>query len=140
MKRSNEVIRDILLMVEEEAHSIVNGKQQYLTFESTDSETKWLTLPGTDRDSAIYHWKLLLDESLVNGEIHPAFYGNMKFVFMDLTWAGHDFLDAIRQQPIWEEMNQLAVKNRIDIKSATSDLLLKLAAKAAERVLSGDMP
>ena len=135
MKRDNEIVRDILLLVEEECQSIVDGKQQHLTFKSSDSETKWLPIPGTDRDSAIYHWKLLIDEDLVNGTIHPAFYGEMTFVFSGLTWNGHDFLDTIRQEPVWEEMTKLAEKNGIDIKSATFAILSKLASKAIDIVL-----
>ena len=134
MKRSNDVIRNILLLVEEECQSIVDGKQQHLTFKSSDSETKWLTLPGTDRDLAIYHWKLLIDEDLVNGTIHPAFYGEMTLVFSGLTWTGHDLLNTIRQGPVWNEMKELANKSGIDIQSATLSILSKLASMAIEVV------
>lgn len=136
MKRNNEIVRDILLLVEKECQSIVDGNQQHLTFKSSDSETKWLTFPGTDRDSAIYHWKLLIDEDLVNGMIHPAFHGEMTFVFSGLTWAGHDFLDTIRQGPVWNRMKELANKSGIDIQSATLPMLRGLAPKAVEAVLN----
>ena len=136
MKRNNEIVRDILLLVEEECQSIVNGNQQHLTFKSSDSETKWLTLPGKDRDSAIYHWKLLIDEDLVKGTIHPAFYGEMTFVFSGLTWAGHDFLDTIRQGPVWNGMKELANKIGIDIQSATLPILRGLAHKTFEALLN----
>ena len=136
MKRSNEVIRNILILVEE-APSIADGIHQHFWFDTSDKDTFWLTRPGTDRDSVIYNWKLVIDERLVEGEIDESGAGELGFVFADLTWSGHDFLDTIRQEPIWEEMNRLAVKNGIDIRSATYDLLWRLATKAAEIVVSG---
>ena len=135
MKRSNEVVRDILLLVEEEAKSIVDGKHNYSAFETSDNKVEWLTRPGTDRDSVIHHWKLLIDEGLVDGETSEAFGGSMTFSFSDLTWAGHDFLDMIRQEPVWEEMTKLAKKNGIDIKSATLGMLSKIAPKAVEMLM-----
>ena len=135
MKRSNEVVRDILLLVEEEAKSIVDGKLNYSAFGTLDNEVKWLTLPGTDRDSVIHHWKLLIDEGLVEGETSENMNGEMVFSFSDLTWPGYDFLDMIRQKPVWEEMTTLARNNGIDIKSATVGMLSKIAPTAVQMLM-----
>ena len=76
MKRDNDLIRKILLDLE--------------------SDTDWVGLPsddGEDSDRELYHYKLLCDAGLLTQE---------EFGFR-LTNAGHDFIEAMRDEGIWKK-------------------------------------
>lgn len=89
MKRDMELIREILVAVEADAHrdghAIVN-----------------FDLPGRNQDELRYHAKLLRDAGWIRAEF---FFGG-EFVILDLTNQGHDFLDAVRNETVWKRLKK----------------------------------
>ena len=135
MNRSNEVVKDLLLLVEKEAQSTEDGRRAIYRFRTSDEDESWLTRPGLDKDLVIHHWELLIQEGLVVGDIDEMANGYPIFSITDLTWAGHELLDAVRQEPVWKEMNELADKSGIDLKSVATDVLFRFSSKATEMLL-----
>ncbi len=92
MKRDMELIRKILLAIEKaERYPEVIAK-----------------IPGYEERVVGHHQYLLLDAGLVYGEpLEPADDVPMAFPFC-LTWKGHEFLDAARNETIWNAAMQKA--------------------------------
>jgi uncharacterized protein DUF2513 len=93
MKRDMDLIRNILLRLEQLP---VKGEGVLVR---TDGEV----FAGIDTDpSALgYHVKLLIDHGLIVSisKNHPS----MGFVFQGLSWGGHDFVDSVRSEDVWQK-------------------------------------
>lgn len=60
---------------------------------------------------AVYHISLLNEAGLMNAIIRKNEYGlPSDAVIMGLTWAGHDFLDAVRNDTIWSNAKETILK------------------------------
>jgi len=82
MKRDMNLIRGLLLAAE-------NG--------DLDEFAK-----GRDQDEVVYHCRLLSEAGFIEGRPTA---GN-GFLFLKITWDGHDFLDSIRADNIWRETQE----------------------------------
>ncbi|MDD4254082.1 MAG: DUF2513 domain-containing protein [Methanofollis sp.] len=98
MKRDMDLIRQILLKIEE-----YDG----------DSEIHNLPVENCSHEEITYHVYLLLDAKLIEGHISygmdtvkPAGYAIYR-----MTWAGHDFLDACRDEGRWQKAKKIIDKN-----------------------------
>lgn len=89
MKRDWDIIRELLTRLEDE--EFTRQPLRLSCFENTPK-----------RDVISYHVELLLEAGLVQGYmskelgIWPA-----DFVVERLTWSGHEFLDATRNDTLW---------------------------------------
>lgn len=85
MKRDMELIRKLLLSIEE------NPDQ--------------LEVEGYDEDCIKYHSMLLIEAGLLDGDV--SYYLSNTSIVPDfvsvnrLTWDGHEFLDNIRKEEVW---------------------------------------
>lgn len=75
------------------------------------------------------HIALLCDAGLLQGECHPEY---KRFVIHRITWAGHDFLDAGRDEDVW----QTARKRLKQAGSWTFELVLETLKEEARRRLA----
>jgi len=110
MKRNMDLIRSILLELEDKA----NG-YDYVSVE----------VPGYTNDEITYHKQLLLEAGLVKGFCTEADKEKRRGLPQDrsithsvstwiratqvrgLTWAGHDFLDAAREDTRWDQAKKI---------------------------------
>ena len=117
MKRDMDLIRAILLKVEESA-SLGGCTVQ---------------LPGYTAEDQYYNAKLTQDAGLIEAKFHPL---TTDFVVLRLTYAGHEFLDAARNDTFWFKAKETVIKN-------TGSLTvegLKLALSALIRHALGGSP
>ena len=56
-------------------------------------------------DIVFRHLKLLCDAGFIEDEMNES---NADLIFRGLTWAGHDFLDSIRDPEIWRKTKDSA--------------------------------
>ena len=64
-----------------------------------------LNIDGFDLDTVAYHCKILADAGLLDS--YEPIYGDDRiyaFSVGSLTWAGHDFLDKIRENTMWDRI------------------------------------
>jgi hypothetical protein len=97
MKRDWEVIRNILIAIE------------------ADCTTEDLAKLHTDWQLIATHLRLLKEADLVDGIAIYRGIGSRDVavnaaVPPSLTWAGYDFLDAIRDETVWEKAKGQAAK------------------------------
>jgi hypothetical protein len=90
MKRSPELIRQILMCREAGAALDFDDQQ-------------WLN----------YHYQLLIEANLMNGHfINNTNVGGPRWNVKNLTWAGHELLDLIRDEDRWQAI--MRVMNDLD--------------------------
>lgn len=85
MKRDMELVRKILLAVE-----------------TSQSNTP---IDGYDEDAIRYHKALVIEKGLADGEVVNSNTEIPDAVnLIKLTWAGHDFVDAIASESNWTKV------------------------------------
>lgn len=96
MKRDFDLIRQILREVESSpARTPLAGRPNY---------------EGFDEATAVEHIDLLLEAGLLQGKITPFLDGGVHVNIQRLTWKGHDFLDAMKDDSIWEQAKESILK------------------------------
>lgn len=99
MKRDPDLIREILLRVEEAPYGTVRSHDPAL-----------LLFGGHADEPTVAHHMLLLEEGgYLDASIrnHPESAGPVSGVALRLTWEGHDFLDAARDEGRWEKAKEI---------------------------------
>jgi len=120
MTRDTDLIRDLLLFVEE------NDELRY----AVDTG---FTLPDDfqhlDLDVLGYHVHLLIEAGLVEGKVRRDTMGATIACFITrITWEGHEFLDNIRSETIWNRAKERVSQTA---GSVSLSILKKVATKVA---------
>ncbi|SEQ65202.1 DUF2513 domain-containing protein [Basfia succiniciproducens] len=118
MKRNWDLIRKILLKLEEKADS-----------------TSWLEntdIKGYDSHTVSYHYKLLKTAGIIEA-IEISTMEEESYAALSLTWQGHEFLDKIRNDNVWNK-----VKSTVQSKSL--DLSLDVIKQVATAIISAMLP
>jgi hypothetical protein len=123
MKRNWDTIREILTRLEEvtpEEHSL-----------------RLLSFPSEHAVEMSYHMELLMEAGLVNGQMSKTIGpGPHDFLAIRLTWQGHEFLDAIRSDTVWQKTKKSFIGSGL---SMTLDLVKSVAADIAASLLKSPM-
>jgi hypothetical protein len=78
----------------------------------------------------VYHSALIIEAGLVHGEIITNGDGlPAATVTLRLTWKGHEFLDAARNDTIWKKAGEKTKKAGIQVTMAVLEELLKKLLK-----------
>lgn len=101
MKRDMELVRKILLKIEEEyrSSSIIN-----------------LRIDGYDMETVAYHCRILNDAGLVS-DYEGKYASNKLYMFWvgPLTWDGNDFLDKIRDNSVWHKTKEVITQKGLPL-------------------------
>jgi len=97
MKRDMELIRKILFKIEEEVDNLTVYD---------------LEVNGYSMDQVAYHCSLLYDGGLIKDyEAQEADDELDGFIIDGLTWYGHEFLDDIRSDTVWDKTKETIKTN-----------------------------
>lgn len=125
MKRDMDLIRQLLLRIEAQRLGVSGAVDQVLTLSTVKPP---LCLDGESPDDVHYNMRLLADASYLD-MAKTQFTGS--FNIYGLTWAGHDFLDSVRDDEVWRKTKGGALKAG----AFTFDLLKDLAKGFATKQL-----
>ena len=115
MKRDMDVVRRILLHVEEAREPIQS-------------------IPDCAPDVFAYHAALLTEAGFLEGKIIRGPKGNPFAAFvLRMTWQGHEFLDAARNDSVWQTAKEKMLKPGM---SWTFDLLREVLKSLAKQQLA----
>lgn len=108
MRLNHDYVRDILLFIESELE-YENNQHKELMFGKLlahDNFTK------CDKDELLYALELLIQEEYINCARIPYFVrGNlMSADIIGLTWKGHELLDNVRNDTVWNAVKQKSMK------------------------------
>lgn len=121
MRRNWDTIREILVRLED--------------LPDTDSVLSIDDFPGQRAHEISYHAELLLDARLVEGEMDRLLGpGAASFMLQRLTWSGHEFLDAVRSDTVWNKTKKTFASKGLDM---TFDLAKSVAAEIAVGLVKG---
>lgn len=76
--------------------------------------------PGDDKALWVLHVIWMQEAGLVKAEVNEFMDGTSKARVLRLTWAGCEFVDAVRSEPLWAKAKQTVLKPAM---SFTFDLL-----------------
>jgi hypothetical protein len=118
MKRDMNLVREILMWVENQKHGYVNGNPN---------------IEGYSEDEIGYHVYLMYQAGLVNaadttsmGDKSP------NALLLGLTWHGHQFVDAAKDETIWSKAKGTILKSSAGV--AFDVLYGWLKAEARQRL------
>lgn len=113
MKRNMEIIRTILLALEQK--------------ENASSEWSYKQIPDYPKEDVEYHFKLLSSAGLMEAKEYK-YPRDVVWRAIALTWSGHDFLDAAKNEKIWSKAKKI-VKEKGGMFSI--EILKKILTKLA---------
>lgn len=124
MKRDWDVVREILTKVE--SMDLYNQELSLKSFETKTAKELFI-ISG--------HMKLLIERELVNGVMYSQL--NIRLYIDDfsvkgLTWAGHEFLDSIRNDTVWNKTKETFTTKGLDM---TFETIKAVAAAAMTSML-----
>ncbi|MGD9714493.1 MAG: DUF2513 domain-containing protein [Thermomicrobiales bacterium] len=120
MKRDWNLVREILLRLEDQ--------------ESSQEFVRAHTFVGHSPELVSYQISLLIDAGLVEGNCATYLNAPKECWAQSLTWEGHEFLDGIRSETVWNSVKTLLKGKGIDL---TIDSIKAGVAIVVKSVLSG---
>ncbi|OHE31902.1 MAG: hypothetical protein A3K40_01410 [Syntrophobacterales bacterium RIFOXYC2_FULL_60_23] len=93
MKRDMDLIRENLLAIE--------------AYPESDAYDLNLSFPGHSEDEVSYHCRLLLDAGMIDAKCLQAMEEPDEWAIQGLTWAGHEFLEASRDDSRWNKAKKI---------------------------------
>lgn len=110
MKRDMELVRKILLFIEE----------NHICDSQLNSQS--IRIDGFSEEQSDYHVKIMVESGLIDAR-QPKMIGRLLFLIDGLTWYGHEFLDAVRDEGVWNHTK----KALSPIGSASFDVVKSVA-------------
>ncbi|MGI9572537.1 DUF2513 domain-containing protein [Alloalcanivorax xenomutans] len=121
MKRDWDTIREVLTRLED--------------LPSTDSTLAISDFPEDQAYAYSYHVELLIDAGLVEGQMSRTLgRGPTDFFARRLTWRGHELLDSIRSNTVWEKTKKTFAEKGLDM---TFDLVKSVASDISVGIIRG---
>ena len=119
MKRDMDLVRKILMACEEHEHGRAPAG---------------INIDGYSDEEIGYHAFLMIEAGLARGfdgagSGDPSPYG----CIVSLTWEGHEFLDASRNDGLWAKAKQAAGSTGGMVLSVLKSVLIDLATQAAKK-------
>lgn len=125
MKRDMDVIRALMLKLEALP---INGHAIF----AVGPDDEEIAVANASVDQIAYHLRLIYDQGFLDSPGEPFLSGQIPF--RGLTWAGHDFIDSIRDDDVWRKTKTQAEKVgswTVDILSGFAKAVIKAKIKAA---------
>jgi len=114
MKRDWDVIRNLLIDIEELTHS-----------ESYDLDSS--QFDGSKEIIKVEMADLLLAKGFFTGERIVYLDGSLYLSNLKLTWDGHELLDTLRDKNVWNRIKEISKEKGIDITFESIKVMLGLA-------------
>ena len=120
MKRDLNIVRQLLLDIEkhDSTHPFT------LTPDEKDSFTN---------EEMQYHLFLMHQAGLISGQDISTFDGP-QFLIKGMTWQGHEFLEAARNDQVWNAANDKAEDKGMDLKSLPFEIAKELLFEYTKRM------
>ena len=120
MQRDMDLIRKILITVEEATSTL---------------GTIEVKIDGYTEQQIAYHVALLREAGLLHA-VDLSSKSGLRFLPTRLTWEGHEFLDAARNDSLWRKTKEAAGKVGSLTFDAFKSILIQLGIEAARGYLS----
>lgn len=113
MTRNWDIIRKLLTRLE--------------SLPNTDASLRLADFPDEQAYEYSYHAELLIEAGLVVGQMSRTIgTGPTEFILRRLTWEGHEFVDAVQSDTVWEETKETFAAKGL---AMTFDLVKSIATE-----------
>ena len=119
MKRDMGLVREILIYIEKQPP----GK----TITQIEIESSCSDLP-----TVIEHLSIMIEAGLLDGEVFGDDTQGWRFMIQKITWEGHDFLNAVKNDNVWKKL-------LIIIKEHATDLTLDIIKELGKLYLKQEL-
>lgn len=121
MKRNWETIREILARLED--------------LPDTDATLRLSSFPADRAFEYAYHVELLMEAGLIEGQMSRTLGGGpTDFFARRLTWRGHELIDSIRSDTVWNKTKKTFASKGVEM---TFDLVKSVASEISVALLRG---
>lgn len=110
MQRDWDVVRKILLKLEE-----IGDTRSHLSPHQVN---------GYDSELVSYHIRLLDEAGLIRARCSKTLNAPLHCDALSMTWQGHELLDQIRQDTVWQKVKRTAGEKGLDL---SLDVILSIA-------------
>ena len=118
MKRHMDLIRDILIFAEQQEESWF---------------ARSIEIKGSGHNDIVYNTGLAIDAGFLDGKDASTSGPDGKdFLVLGMTYYGHEYLDHIRSDAVWNRLKTMARDKGIDL---SVDLVKQLAPKVVAGIL-----
>jgi hypothetical protein len=117
MKLNTDLIRDLLIYFEKTLPEI-----EPVVFAEN------IILPGYTSNQIIYHVGLLLDNAYIKGEESNTLT-SVDYTIYRLTYDGHEFLEAIKSDTVWNSFQEKAREMGIQAIKTALPIIANILAK-----------
>jgi hypothetical protein len=124
MKLNHDCVRDILLYLEE---TLSDGN--YYVIESDSPDDTGISHKVLD---VVYALERLDEAGYINAKIVKTMNPSTMIYVSSISWKGHEFLDTIRPQPVWDKTIATASK----VGSTSLTVLSQIAVTVATQLIS----
>lgn len=126
MQRDMELIRKILFCIEEK-------------YVDTALDSSQVKIDGYDLKTIAYHCAVLHDAGLVSN--YKAQYGDNELYYFGvgrLTWEGHEFLDKIKSDTVWNKTKDTITKKGIPfVLDAVKEIATAITTSMIQSAIKG---
>ena len=127
MKLNYELIRNLLLTAEEQEHNSSLSQNELDDF---------IKKYNYNSEELIYHLKRLEEADYINVTIRYASNQVYIYALNYITWEGHQFLDTIRSNKVWNVAKDVAKDLKVKSISAFSQIAVQVASNLINHYLS----
>ena len=124
MKLDYDLIRDILLTVE---------NLEYKTFLTNDTALSMPLLSKYNTIDIEYAIKKISEAGFIDSDyVHCTSDLHVNYSIPELTWQGHQALDTIRSNTVWEKTKKHIAKT---VQSASLKVMIDVAKRVADSII-----
>lgn len=121
MQRDMDLVRDILFQLERDETNPLHNVE--------------IAVEGHSAEQVAYHVMLMQQAGLIEADKECFLGGHFNWLPRSLTWAGHEFLDASRDDTTWRKGKDIATKATGGVAMSVVTHVLSELAKAATKSL-----
>jgi|LFRM01.1.fsa_nt_gb hypothetical protein len=136
MKLNYDCVRDVLLALEESLTIDVEDDGDYSYNSLLSNEIIQLDrLSKYSKKDIIYSVLKLIEAGYLNGDIYNEGDGLISFCVNDIKYKGHEFLQAIKSDTVWEDVKKITIK----IGSISLPIISSIASNVISKLISNAM-
>lgn len=136
MKLNYDCVRDVLLALEEVLTIEVDddGDYSYNSLFSLDI-FKLVRLPEYSKVDITYSVLKLIETGYLDAETHNTGSDCLAFCINDITYDGHEFLQAIKSDTVWKDVKKVTKK----IGSISIPIISSIASSVISKLIANTM-
>lgn len=110
-------------------------RQLLIMIESQSNINQELSIPNNmNRQVVVYHLNLMEQAGLTKNSIKYA-EDQPLWIYSNLIWEGHDFLDSIKNSDVWEKTKQAIKLKGLELGEVSFSILKELAKVKIKQLL-----